>query len=806
MTIDVAAALQNAFSLHRSGSLEPACAGYRRVLVENPAEVNALFLLGLAELALSPGIEPFRRVSRALRLTPDDPRVIAGLDQSFCTVINHYIARYNDSLVFAETAEALLELASRHPDRDRDVLTRNLYRVANASLAKDDHPLAVRCLLMARHRRDLGYLRSVLRRIGMAEHHDGVVAAILGTSTDSADFKPALFALDGLMSPRLPGRDPTVPRALVHFLAGAYWSCLADLEQTDEAASADMQLLRAYALRETGGEYLASLALALRLDPGEAFALSLMARHFLISGQPAEALRWALRLWQARPNHYDAAIWVATCALLLDDDTLAGRWLDTAEAIDPQRPEAHLLRAERLRTADPRRSFACSQKALAQLPGLPPSSLRTDAFRTYCSAVFRLARQRADGAGGMADRIPVTLGNLRPLPQVPDDARFHARDTAGKVRSLRLGGPEIQPLRMPANFLPDLHGDRLLTSPVFNGYRCMYEHFDWQRQSPFPQYFGTDGLFLTEVADAVLHDGFVLSGSEMVENAARYDEIVLEAVFLEQPVMTARNASAEFAFSVPAGAPTVHFNGPCAWLGGFHCTTRMLQYFVWLADIAPKLRFFLSRPETRDLPIVISKNAMRTPYVRETLDALGVPRERLIVIDKAVLSFSTLYLIESGTRIHTPSNFDWLRQRLFGVFGITPKPVKGKRYYLSRGDAKGRRVLNERHLVDALAEFGFTSVESTPLSLEQRVRLFSEAEAIIGINGGGMANLLFAPRGAKVLELFPAHFTDPLYWMVASYLEMDYRISTEENATPNMDFMVSIERVLDICRTMGLRD
>ena len=50
-------------------------------------------------------------------------------------------------------------------------------------------------------------------------------------------------------------------------------------------------------------------------------------------------------------------------------------------------------------------------------------------------------------------------------------------------------------------------------------------------------------------------------------------------------------------------------------------------------------------------------------------------------------------------------------------------------------------------------EYGFRRERLERLSFQQQINLFSQAEVIVGPHGSGLANLVFAPKTAKVLEL-----------------------------------------------------
>ena len=65
-------------------------------------------------------------------------------------------------------------------------------------------------------------------------------------------------------------------------------------------------------------------------------------------------------------------------------------------------------------------------------------------------------------------------------------------------------------------------------------------------------------------------------------------------------------------------------------------------------------------------------------------------------------------------------------------------------------------------------------MELEKLSFLQQVELFSQADAVAGPHGAGMTDLLFAPRGIPVLEMFPERYVIPEYCMLAHVLDQEY--------------------------------
>jgi hypothetical protein len=90
--------------------------------------------------------------------------------------------------------------------------------------------------------------------------------------------------------------------------------------------------------------------------------------------------------------------------------------------------------------------------------------------------------------------------------------------------------------------------------------------------------------------------------------------------------------------------------------------------------------------------------------------------------------------------------------RLREQLGIPAQPG-ARRIYVSRRDARKRRVANEDELIAALSGLGVEPVTLADRSFAEQVALFAETETVIGPHGAGLANLLFAPPDTRLVEL-----------------------------------------------------
>ena len=176
------------------------------------------------------------------------------------------------------------------------------------------------------------------------------------------------------------------------------------------------------------------------------------------------------------------------------------------------------------------------------------------------------------------------------------------------------------------------------------------------------------------------------------------------------------------------------------------------NYYHWMLDSLPRWKMLQQANHQQFDYVLLQGRPSR--FQDETLDWLGVPAaKRLRCSKNFVHQFERLvvatmpapqWVIERWT-------CQWLRS-------LFPGQVAGsKRIYLSRHSSR-RRLVNELELEAQLGRLGFTSVKAECLPVAQQAKLFSEAEFVVAPHGAGLTNMVFAPPGTRLLELFhPQH-------------------------------------------------
>jgi capsular polysaccharide biosynthesis protein len=168
-------------------------------------------------------------------------------------------------------------------------------------------------------------------------------------------------------------------------------------------------------------------------------------------------------------------------------------------------------------------------------------------------------------------------------------------------------------------------------------------------------------------------------------------------------------------------------------------------------------------------PLVVNADLPAT--FRPVFEALGFDPGRLVAASRqSAERFEALTVAElpyfnrgGGKQIFAaPGALDFVRERLPGG------SRRDRRIYISRRDARWRRVSNEAEIIQLLQGHGVEVVELSKLTVAGIITLMSEAELVIGPSGANLGSLMFCRPGTKVIELSYPPFVGKYYFQGAS--------------------------------------
>lgn len=216
------------------------------------------------------------------------------------------------------------------------------------------------------------------------------------------------------------------------------------------------------------------------------------------------------------------------------------------------------------------------------------------------------------------------------------------------------------------------------------------------------------------------------------------------------------------------------------------------NYAHWMLEVVPRLWYRDVYPELRGLPILVP--ALTRPFQQETLAALGVAGQCVPYAD-AFVRFERLYsptFIAPGG--YAPRQVHWLRDAFYRAFGVSPSERPGRRLFVSRQNARGRRCLNHDAVEAHLRARGFETVVLEALSVREQVAAFADAAVVVAPHGAGIANLVFLPDGAAVVELAPRSVLHPIAWVLSKAAGCRYgAVFSADSGAPLCDMEVDVD-------------
>lgn len=197
------------------------------------------------------------------------------------------------------------------------------------------------------------------------------------------------------------------------------------------------------------------------------------------------------------------------------------------------------------------------------------------------------------------------------------------------------------------------------------------------------------------------------------------------------------------------------------------------NYYHWIFEGLTRFWCREHLPDFDSLTLILPSGDLR-PFHTGVLERMGL-RNRLMILNRRLTRFERLWFpsfLDPGTV--TPRQVAWLRRLMFSVFPAAAAPVRRRRIYVSRCDAKARIVSNEAEVMARLEPLGFTMIVPGRMSLEEQVTAFAGAEMVVAPHGAANASIAFCPPGTPFIELVPAGNRSALYWMQANVGGLPY--------------------------------
>jgi len=222
------------------------------------------------------------------------------------------------------------------------------------------------------------------------------------------------------------------------------------------------------------------------------------------------------------------------------------------------------------------------------------------------------------------------------------------------------------------------------------------------------------------------------------------------------------------------------------------------SYYHWIVEYLPKLRSMEKyTKETGRVPkIVVGSDP--SGFVRDTLEFLGygpneyvetgrgtIFAERLVVSPHRTHRFNHQHPENSNYNL-SKRDITWLRNRVRSKVDTDNETKNDERVYVSRQNTdRGRMMVNYGEVMNLLRKRGFESYVLEEMLFKEQVKLFMEAEVVIGPHGAGLVNMIFADD-LTVVELHPRDTIRPHFYYLSDLLGFGYESMITESEDGNI--------------------
>ena len=191
------------------------------------------------------------------------------------------------------------------------------------------------------------------------------------------------------------------------------------------------------------------------------------------------------------------------------------------------------------------------------------------------------------------------------------------------------------------------------------------------------------------------------------------------------------------------------------------------NWFHWLIDTLPVVNQLAKLPRALGhAPVLLPSTALVRDTWITALDCVLHGRKvlpldpasfhkirKLVLVDGATTAFPRPLgpTTAEGRIFANPLVLQQFKERVLESLEISPDAKKPFRKIFLARRATAARPYNQEEIFSVAKSFGFSLVFLEDLTFRQSVKIFTEAEAIVGPHGAGLANCLFSPARTPVL-------------------------------------------------------
>ena len=209
------------------------------------------------------------------------------------------------------------------------------------------------------------------------------------------------------------------------------------------------------------------------------------------------------------------------------------------------------------------------------------------------------------------------------------------------------------------------------------------------------------------------------------------------------------------------------------------------NFFHWLFDVLPRIGITEKKINLQEIDYYLCPNLNK--WQLETLNLLGIKssqclssvKYRHIKSDRIIVT-NHPWQISKDVLKDIENLPIWISKWLKKKF-LPHKSDKDfpKKFYIDRSDSKSnlknfRYIINENELKIFLKDKGFEFVRLSELNFREELKIFNNAETVVGLQGAGLANLIWSNNRTNIIEL-RSNLTNKLYENLANDNQINFK-------------------------------
>ena len=201
------------------------------------------------------------------------------------------------------------------------------------------------------------------------------------------------------------------------------------------------------------------------------------------------------------------------------------------------------------------------------------------------------------------------------------------------------------------------------------------------------------------------------------------------------------------------------------------------NYYHWTMDCLGRLAAADERAMTESAQVLVPPLVAEFQVAGFALSGLGQSRAVRCVGEGETVWVERMIVPWSMTGYHQPHpSLRGLFQRFASRLEQSPAKSRPgtRRIYIDRRRTANRRLLNEDEVVSGLERLGFVAMQLENLTLAEQIALFANAEIVVAPHGAGLANILYAPSGCRLIELHMGGWTNWCFRRLAAVCGVVY--------------------------------